>query len=197
MRPRIAGFIALLNFAFICSGCVDTTTMAVTASATPPTTARTQPKAVPCALRIGQILDERMDPTVLGRVNGRTVRSPADAQAWLRTVIAGLAGQGIMVDFSADGAAPAGAIDADARLKTAWVDSAATAKLASVVLNMQYSYRGTSIKTADYRGSVSTVNWNNTTNEVQSMVDDALAQVLTQLATDFRGICSRTNGSHA
>jgi hypothetical protein len=133
-----------------------------------------------------------MDPTVLGRVAGRTVRSPADAQVWLRAVINRLAEQGIVVDFSATDAALASTIDADARLKSAWVDSAATAKLASVVLNVQYSYRGTSIKTADYRGSVSAVNWNSTTDEVQGMVDDALAQVLTQLATDFRVICSQT-----
>jgi hypothetical protein len=197
MRRRIRGLMGVIGLASMCASCANRATMAISVPAAPPTTARTQSKPVPCTLRIGQILDDRMDPTVLGQVGGRTVRSPADTQVWLRAVISRLAGQGIVVEFAGERDAQSTAIYADAKLKSVWVDSAATAKLASVVLNMQYSYRGTSIKTADYRGSVSTVNWNNTNNEVQGMVDDALAQVLMQLANDFRTLCVKATDTPA
>jgi hypothetical protein len=54
---------------------------------------------VSCTLRVVNVIDDRMDPSVLGNVGGRTVKGPADTQAWLHSVIGGLRNTGIVVEF--------------------------------------------------------------------------------------------------
>jgi outer membrane lipoprotein SlyB len=144
---------------------------------------------VSCTLRVVDIVDDRMDPTVLGSVGGRTVKGPSDPQAWLHSVIGGLRSTGIAVEFGDAETASAG-LSAKAELKTAWVSSAATAKIASVVLNLQYFRSGSMIKSADYRGSISTPNWGSGQQEIQSMIDQAFDQALAQAAVDTLAACS-------
>jgi hypothetical protein len=149
-------------------------------------------KAVPrvtCTLRVVDIIDDRMDPSVLGNVGGRTVKGPSDPQAWLHSVIGGLRSTGIAVEFG-DAETASADLSAKAELKTAWVSSAATAKIASVVLNLQYFRSGTMIKSADYRGSISTPNWSSGQQEIQSMIDRAFDQALAQAAADTLAACS-------
>ena len=144
---------------------------------------------VTCTLRVVDVIDDRMDPTVLGNVGGRTVKGPPDPQAWLHSVIGGLRSTGIAVEFG-DAETASGDLSARAELKTAWVSSAATAKIASVVLNLQYFRSGSMIKSADYRGSISTPNWINSQPEIQSMIDRAFDQALSQAAVDTLAACS-------
>jgi hypothetical protein len=144
---------------------------------------------VTCTLRVVDVIDDRMDPTVLGNVGGRTVKGPSDPQAWLHSVIGGLRSTGIAVEFG-DAETASGDLSARAELKTAWVSSAATAKIASVVLNLQYFRSGSMIKSADYRGSISTPNWINSQPEIQSMIDRAFDQALSQAAVDTLAACS-------
>jgi hypothetical protein len=142
-----------------------------------------------CTLRVVNVIDDRMDPTVLGNVGGRTVKGPPDPQAWLHSVIGGLRNSGIAVEFG-DPDTTSADLSAKAELKTAWVSSAATAKIASVVLNLQYFRSGSLIKSADYRGSISTPNWSSGQQEIQSMIDRAFEQALSQAATDTLAACS-------
>src|SRR5262249_4343062 len=58
-----------------------------------------------CRMSVVEIADDRMDPSVLGAVAGRTVRAPSDMQAWMRSVIGGLDRSGIAVEFDDQGAA--------------------------------------------------------------------------------------------
>ena len=144
---------------------------------------------VSCTLRVVKVIDDRMDPTVLGNVGGRTVKGPPDPQAWLHSVIGGLRNTGIAVEFG-DAETASADLSANAELKTAWVSSAATAKIASVVLNLQYFRSGSMIKSADYRGSISTPNWSSGEHEIQSMIDRAFDQALSQAAADTLAACS-------
>jgi hypothetical protein len=155
------------------------------------------PRAVPraavakgtCRLRVLEIQDDRMDPSVLGSVAGRTVHAPTDAQAWLRSVIAGLDRSGILVEFAPDAAPGIADLDARAELNTAWVSSATTAKTASVVLYLQLLRADQLVKTADYRGSISSPNWSSTQDEIQRMIDRAFDQVIAEAASDIRSVC--------
>jgi hypothetical protein len=149
---------------------------------------------VACTLRVVNVIDDRMDPTVLGNVGGRTVKGPPDPQAWLHSVIGGLRSTGIAVEFGDANTASAD-LSAKAELKTAWVSSAATAKTASVVLNLQYFRSGSMIKSADYRGSISTPNWSSGQHEIQSMIDRAFDQALSQAAADTLAACSVAGAS--
>lgn len=155
-----------------------------------PHVAKTNPVARgSCTLRVVEIIDGRMDPTVLGNVGGRTVKGPPDAQAWLHSVIGGLRNTGIAVEFG-DAESASSDLSASAELKTAWASSAATAKIASVVLNLRYFRSGSLIKSADYRGSISTPNWSSGQHEIQSMIDRAFDQALSQAAADTLAACS-------
>jgi hypothetical protein len=170
----------------VLAGCAPMTA----SSAYTPRVAISKPVAhVSCTLRIVDVIDDRMDPTVLGNVGGRTVKGPPDPQAWLHSVIGGLRGTGIAVEFGNADTASAD-LSAKAELKTAWVSSAATAKIASVVLNLKYFRSGSMIKSADYRGSISTPNWSSGQNEIQSMIDRAFDQALSQAAADTLAVCS-------
>lgn len=177
-----AGVCLLLAMA----GCAP---MTASTAYTPHVAARNTAARTTCTLRVVQVIDDRMDPSVLGNVGGRTVKGPPDAQAWLHSVIGGLRNTGIEVEFG-DAEATSAALSAKAELKTAWVSSAATAKIASVVLNLQYFRSGTLIKSADYRGSISTPNWSSGQYEIQSMIDRALEQALSQAAADTLAACS-------
>lgn len=170
----------------ILAGCAPMTA----SSAYTPRVAINKPAAkVSCTLRVVNIIDDRMDPTVLGNVGGRTVKGPPDPQAWLQSVIGGLRNTGIAVQFG-DAETISADLSAKAELKTAWVSSATTAKIASVVLNLQYFRSGSMIKSADYRGSVSTPNWGSGQQEIQSMIDRAFEQALSQAAADTLAVCS-------
>lgn len=144
---------------------------------------------VSCTLHVVKLIDDRMDPSVLGNVGGRTVKGPPDPQAWLHSVIGGLRSTGIDVKFGDTETASAD-LSANAELKTAWVSSAATAKIASVVLNLQYFRSGAMIKSADYRGSISAPNWSSSQQEIQSMIDRAFDQALSQAAADTLAACT-------
>jgi hypothetical protein len=170
----------------VVAGCAP---MTASTAYTPRTAKSNAVARVSCTLRVVKVIDDRMDPTVLGNVGGRTVKGPPDPQAWLHSVIGGLRNTGIAVEFG-DAETASADLSANAELKTAWVSSAATAKIASVVLNLQYFRSGSMIKSADYRGSISTPNWSSGEHEIQSMIDRAFDQALSQAAADTLAACS-------
>jgi len=178
--------LAAVCLIFVVAGC---TPMTASSTYTPRVAMSKTVAHASCTLRVVNIIDDRMDPTVLGNVGGRTVKGPPDTQAWLHSVIGGLRNSGIAVEF-ADTDTTSADLSAKAELKTAWVSSAATAKIASVVLNLQYFRSGSLIKSADYRGSISTPNWGSGQQEIQSMIDRAFDQALSQAAADTLAVCS-------
>jgi len=179
---RLAGVCLML----VVAGCAP---MTASTAYTPRVAMSNAVARVSCTLHVVKVIDDRMDPTVLGSVGGRTVKGPPDPQAWLHSVIGGLRNTGIAVVFG-DAETTSADLSAKAELKTAWVSSAATAKIASVVLNLQYFRSGSMIKSADYRGSISTPNWSSGQHEIQSMIDRAFDQALSQAAADTLAACS-------
>ncbi len=135
-----------------------------------------------------------MDGTVLGQVANRPVRAPPDAQAWMRSVIGGLQNWGIPVEFTDSTAEAPGVINTEITLKSAWVASATTAKTANVVLRVEFQQSTTAGQGTDYRGHISSVNWNSNDGELQAMVNRAFDEALSQIAADFRTRCVSTGG---
>jgi hypothetical protein len=178
--------LAAVCLIFVVAGCAP---MTASTAYTPRVAMSKTVAHVSCTLRVVNVIDDRMDPTVLGNVGGRTVKGPPDPQAWLHSVIGGLRNTGIEVQFG-EADTTSAELSAKAELKTAWVSSAATAKIASVVLNLQYFRSGSMIKSADYRGSISTLNWSSGQQEIQSMIDRAFDQALSQAAADTLAACS-------
>jgi hypothetical protein len=183
--------LAAVSLIFVVAGCAP---MTASTAYTPRVAMSKTVAHVSCTLHVVNVIDDRMDPSVLGNVGGRTVKGPSDPQAWLHSVIGGLRNTGIAVEFG-EADTTSAALSAKAELKTAWVSSAATAKIASVVLNLQYFRSGSLIKSADYRGSISTPNWSSGQQEIQSMIDRAFDQALSQAAADTLAACSAAGTS--
>lgn len=80
-------------------------------------------KPVACRMRVVAVGDERMDPTVLGVVAGRTVHAPGDAQAWIRSVFAGLQESGIKVEFAESDSQAPGTFNTRVSLRSAWAST--------------------------------------------------------------------------
>jgi hypothetical protein len=155
---------------------------------------RTGGKPVPlsgCQVRISQIADSRLDPTTIGLVAGRVVHGPADPQAWIQNALSSLRKSGIELSFAVDGAPsqPSG-LTASVTLVTAWVSSAATSKIANIVLDVRYARDGAVLKQASYRGSASAINWWSSGGEIQEVIDDSLAQILGAMTVDLAAICA-------
>lgn len=141
-----------------------------------------------CTVNFTEIVDERRSPEMVGVIERRAVRAPADVQTWMRAVLGGLAARGVDARF--DAAAAPGASSARFTLQTAWIQSTVVTYSASVVVRLQAegsagspidrSYRGRVVRTAYWSGGVGTL---------QSAVDGAFADALDSMAVDLKALC--------
>lgn len=171
------------------AGCVDTTPVTLRSQFWPSTVTVRRVEPVACTLRVVQIVDSRLDPSVLGQVGPREVLIPHHEQEWLRSIVGALGTLGIAVRFGPASNDPAPHIEARVTLERAWVESIASAEAASVVLTVEYLRHGVPMKSADYRGSADQLDWDDGSEPIQNMMDAVLTQVLVQMAGDFRALC--------
>lgn len=188
MRPcrTLAPLASLCMF----TACVNPQPMTAGTSFVPEKEANASVTPGACRLRILHIHDDRLDPTVLGQVAGRAVRAPSNEQAWLRSVLAGMRSLSVGVVFAPQAQKKSGDMEADVALERVWVASEATAKTAGVVMRFTFLQSGTVVRQRDYRGGVSTPNWNSGTEEIQRMINEAFARALRQAADDSRALCA-------
>jgi hypothetical protein len=176
-----------LLVAMLC-GC-STAPITVRASHVPPT-ARTTTATTPakCTVHFASLKDARVDPAYLGHINGRAVSSPGHGTEWIGSLLAsGLQQKGIAASFEPAVAPDPRVTIAEARLVTAWVASVLTSMNGSAVLAVRQNPGG---EEKIYRGSSTTVNWANGDAEIQRLLDVAVEQMLTKLATDIKARCN-------
>ncbi|HEX6397024.1 MAG TPA: hypothetical protein VFZ95_06345, partial [Steroidobacteraceae bacterium] len=148
---------------------------------------------VPCPLQIGRVADLRTQPAILGNVAGRTVRAPESVEAWLNNVLgAGLRSRGISPYFDRRPEGVADPLTADVALRTAWVSDLHTSKSSTAVLNLRLMRGDSVVKTQDYRGTDTVMNWASGDGELQRMIDRAFGRALDQIAADVRAACPRS-----
>jgi hypothetical protein len=148
------------------------------------------PRLEGCKLAITAIADARLDPTTIGMIGPRPVRGPADAPAWLASVLKSLTRYGVDVSFPPPGAAPKEGLTASVTLVTLWVASVTIAKTGSVVLSVRYARDGAVVKQANYRGRDSGPDWFGSSDEVQAMIDDTAGQAVKAMADDLSSLCA-------
>lgn len=143
-----------------------------------------------CYVHLMKLGDSRVDPTILGAVGGRSVRSPGPD--WIKNMLYnGLRDKGVTLSFAPAAADANAQVLAEARLVTAWVGSTATSMNGTVVIAIRDR------KDAEeriFRGAVTTVNWANGDGEIQSLVDQAFERMLLKLSSDLRGRCKGISG---
>ncbi|HWE98337.1 MAG TPA: hypothetical protein VG248_00905 [Caulobacteraceae bacterium] len=153
--------------------------------------AKGPPPAPSCPLEVTAIVDGRHVRDALGSVSGRTVRAPADQEAWLRSVIFGLGSRGFALSQAGPGAPVSGALSARFTLQNAWVSSVASNKVADVIWHVDATRDGTSVISKDYRGASNRMNWSSGDDELQGIVNRAFAQALDAMAVDLREQCPK------
>lgn len=158
--------------------------------APPVLTGSSQPQLQGCKLAITAIADARLDPTTIGNIGPRPVRGPADAPAWLASVLQSLARYGVDVSFPPPGAAPKAGLTASVTLVTLWVASVTVAKTGSIVIGVRYARDGAAVKQANYRGRESGPDWFGSSDETQAMIDDTAGQAVAAMAEDLGSLCA-------
>jgi hypothetical protein len=153
------------------------------------TAAPTPAPAHPCKVHVVELRDGRRAPETLGVLTGRAVKSPADTQAWLRSVVGGLDARGFQIDFDTPPSPSPDAVSAKVALQSAWVTAISTNKTANVVLHVQANGPSSQAIDRDYRGDVSNLNWASTDGEIRRVVDYAFAKALDSIAADLRPLC--------
>ena len=149
--------------------------------------AGTKAKTPACTVNF-EIVDERRSPDMVGVIERRAVRAPADVQAWMRAVLGGLTGRGVDVRFAA---AEPGTRSARFTLQTAWIQSTVVTYSASVVVRLQAQGPAGSAVDRSYRGRVArTAYWSGGTGTLQSAVDGAFADALDEMAVDLKTLCA-------
>lgn len=144
-----------------------------------------------CTVLVEQITDNRSDPTVLGVVLGRAVKSPPDAKAWLRNVLQGLNSRGVAVAFEGDANIPANAaVRLAVELRIAWLTNTSSNKTANIVLHVRGSDSDGHAIDDSLRGSRSTIDWSASDDELKKLIDEAFAVALDQLAQKVKSDCS-------
>ncbi len=147
-------------------------------------------KLSPCTVNFAEIRDERRSPDLVGVVERRAVRAPADTQSWMRAVLSGLNARGVNVRFHSS-AAEAGMSMAKLSLQTAWIASTEVTYSANVVVKLEA--HGQAGRTIDhtYRGRASrTAYWSGGVDTLQSAIDGAFSDALDAMAADLRKMCS-------
>lgn len=153
--------------------------------------ARADARGIPsgCAIHFAEIVDERRSPEMIGVIERRAVRAPADVQAWMRAVLGGLKARGVDARF--DSAAGPGLPSARFTLQTAWIQSTVVTYSASIVVRLQAQGAAGSAIDKSYRGRVArTAYWSGGTDTLQSAVDGAFADALNAMAADLKAMCN-------
>lgn len=171
-----------------------------------------------CSVTIADLSDPRRAPEVLGMMGNRSIVTPPDRMAWLRSVFdVGLRARGFDVTFAAPDAvdsspdtsvapppegdsAPAATLDTlgesqtealtlRVSVRSIWLATVGMNKTATVVLRVAQS-RGEHTSEADYRGSVVLANWAGTRSESNGAIERAFARALDAIAADARPLCN-------
>jgi hypothetical protein len=155
-----------------------------------PRPARAKVPAASCALIVDAIYDARSDPKVLGTVAGRPVYAPAEVNAWLHNVVAGLGTRGVAVSFDTNTTQDTAPLVASLTLRTAWVSELHTSKATNTVWQMRLRRGETLIEETNIRGADTVMNWSSGDGELQRMVDRAFGRALDQIAVKVRAACN-------
>jgi hypothetical protein len=188
-------FVLFLAIGGALHGCATAPVTVRQSYAPPSTTTRngavSKPKAaatVTCAAHVLSLKDSRTDPTFLGVVAGRSVRSPGEGAEWIGNMLSsGLQHKGVGMSIAPQSPAEQHVVVAEARLLTAWVASVTTSMNGTVVVAVRHNE--TDAEEKIYRGSSTVMNWASGEGEIQGLLDRAFEQMLVKLSADLQARC--------
>lgn len=142
-----------------------------------------------CSVHVMALQDSRTDPSLLGVVAGRAVRSPGQGAEWIGGMLSsGLKEKGVTLSDAPGAGATKPVVVTEARLVTAWVGSVTTSMNGTVVVAVRH---GEGAEEKIYRGAATVMNWSSGEGEIQSLMDRAFEQMLVKLGADLRDRCQQ------
>jgi hypothetical protein len=145
-----------------------------------------------CSVHVMALADSRSDPTFLGMIGGRPVRSPGQGADWIGSMLSsGLKEKGVILSVAPAPVAQDPAVVAEARLVTAWVGTTSTSMNGTVVVAIRHREGA---EERIYRGAATVMNWASGEGEIQSLLDRAFGQMLVKLSSDLRARCESGSG---
>lgn len=140
-----------------------------------------------CSVRVMAFQDSRTDPSFLGVVGGRPVRSPGQGADWISGMLSsGLKEKGVVLSAVPGAHEERAVLVTEARLVTAWVSSTSTSMNGTVVVAFRH---GEGAEEKIYRGAATVMNWSSGEGEIQSLMDRAFEEMLVKLGADLREMC--------
>ena len=142
--------------------------------------------AVSCSFRIGQVRDLRTDPAIMGNMGGRVVQMD-DSIAWMNSGLAALAGDARLTLVR--GADPAD-LTLNVEIVKAYIATMTVDKLSAIVVHVRIETAAGNPAPQTLRGSDTDLNWANGTEETQSALDRAMADLLRQIDLAVLNACA-------
>jgi uncharacterized lipoprotein YajG len=190
MRGEAIGNLLGLGALFVLAACTSPIDVSTDYVAAPLSPRSGEPHVLGCKLAIADIADSRLDPATIGSLGPRVVHGPTDARAWLGNVLKSLSRYGVDVSLPPRDAAAGDELTASVTLVALWVASVTSAKTGAVLISVRYERNGAVVKRTNYRGTNSEPDWFGSSDEIQSMIDDAAGQVVKAMSDDLRSLCA-------
>ena len=143
-----------------------------------------------CMIRLLHVTDSRLDPSTVGMVGPRVVKTPSNFDGWIRSAFATLSNDNVRIDSDPQ-AVPTEALTMNVELMRAGVQSINVAIATTLVFKVRYLRGDALLKEAVYRGSDTSANWANGESEIQSHFDTVMQQVLGGAREDLATVCSQ------
>lgn len=151
-----------------------------------------------CTVHFTDVTDARRDKLTVGVVYNRSVQSPDDTQAWMRSILGGLARRGVTPEFDTPAAADGSAAEATPApaaptakfsLQMVWLTGAAIDLSANTVVTIDATGADGHSLQKTYRGAVARMNWASGSNEMQVAINKAFSDALNKMAPDLAKLC--------
>jgi hypothetical protein len=144
--------------------------------------------AADCATTLGQISDKRLDPSMVGMVAGRVIKSPPSMEKWLQSAFGTLQCAAACAT-SDDGKKPP-PLTLEVDLLKAWMSSVNTDIATNLVFKVRFVRANVVLKENTYRGHDTSGNFASAQDEIQQDFDVSMSHVLDQVHRDLTALCA-------
>lgn len=144
--------------------------------------------AADCATTLGQISDKRLDPSMVGMVAGRVIKSPPSMKKWLQSAFGTL--QCAAACATSDDAKKLPPLTLDVDLLKAWMSSINTDIATNLVFKVRFVRANVVLKENTYRGRDTSSNFTSAQDEIQQDFDVSMSHVLDQAHHDLTAVCA-------
>jgi len=145
-------------------------------------------EAIKCKVSIGSVKDDRLRKDDLGMANIRPIYAP-NMMPWLQQSLAFLQTSSRLEPERSKAAVSQKAILLNASLRKLYVHPLPSSISANIVMSLIYVMNGQDEISRVYRGNSTGVNWTNSPESINEIINEALNVVMKDIANDLIKLC--------